>query len=290
MNCRCAAVLFFVLILANTNLHSQIPGAPDMGPQAGTGNSQMATAIRCYLDGDWDGAIDIFTRILKQDRKNAEAYHGRGRAYAAKNELDKAIMDFRSVIKVDPGGTDAYYAHVLLSGIFQLQKDPKRATKELDSAILIKPKESRTYIDRAKLREEIGDSKGAIADYDMAISLQPRVATYYDHRGMLRFTLKDYTGAIADFDKALERQSRFHQVWVHRGDAKKMLGDYEGAMKDYDKALDISGDYAQGYVQRGLLKLILGRPAEAQADFDEALKFDPSLEASLQSEKAKLNR
>ena len=59
--------------------------------------------------GDFDNAIENFTKAIRLKPDYANAYNGRGAAYAEKDELHSAIFDFTKVIELDPDDAEAYY-------------------------------------------------------------------------------------------------------------------------------------------------------------------------------------
>ena len=63
-----------------------------------------------YRDvGQWDNAIDAYTKAIEADPDFAVAYNNRGYAYTVKNNFDRAIADFDRAIDLDPGQAIAYF-------------------------------------------------------------------------------------------------------------------------------------------------------------------------------------
>ena len=57
------------------------------------------------------------------------------------------------------------------------------------------------YLDRAIMREHLGDTLGAISDFTMEIEIDPKSADNYFLRGMLYHKTKMHQEALADFKK-----------------------------------------------------------------------------------------
>ncbi len=265
--------------------------APPSSPSQ-SGDQNMAAAIQFYAQQDWDTAIMYYSKALQNQPKRTDALLGRGLSYMAKGQPDLAFKDFKSLIKIDPKGNEAFNAHMVQREMLEKQGNLDGAIAEVRLAMAIKPTDGAVYHTRAKLLQAKGDFKSALEDYNKAISLLPRAFAFYDNRGLLKTAMGDLDGAIADFDKALELNPRQPPPMIHRGDVKKKRGDYDGALADYNQALDWNLSYAPGCMQRGLLKLEKGKDAEAQEDFDLALKLDPSLKTALDQaiEKVKAKR
>jgi len=52
--------------------------------------------------GDWDRAIEDFTKVISLNPAYALDYDGRGLAYSSKSEWDHAIEDYTKAISLDP--------------------------------------------------------------------------------------------------------------------------------------------------------------------------------------------
>ena len=58
--------------------------------------------------GEYDEAIDEFTKAIEIDPNYAEAYNNRGLAYYYTWEYDLAVADYDKAIEIDPDYADAY--------------------------------------------------------------------------------------------------------------------------------------------------------------------------------------
>jgi tetratricopeptide (TPR) repeat protein len=52
--------------------------------------------------GNYDLAIDYFSRAIQINSTYAKAFYARGFAYKEKGEYDKAILDFSTALQIDP--------------------------------------------------------------------------------------------------------------------------------------------------------------------------------------------
>jgi tetratricopeptide (TPR) repeat protein len=72
---------------------------------------------RFYIDrgiayaekGQFDQAIDDFTKALEIDAKDAGAYYHRGIGYVNQGQFGWAIDDFNKAVEIDPKNAGAYY-------------------------------------------------------------------------------------------------------------------------------------------------------------------------------------
>jgi tetratricopeptide (TPR) repeat protein len=115
--------------------------------------------------GQFDQAVDDFTKALKIDPKEANAYFYRGIAYGEKRQFDQAIDDFTEALKIAPKGVGAYYYR----GIAYTKK---------------------------------GQFDWAIDDFTKALEIDPRGADAYFNRGVAYYFKGEYDKSREDIKKA----------------------------------------------------------------------------------------
>jgi tetratricopeptide (TPR) repeat protein len=120
-----------------------------------------------YRLGDYTGAIDDYSTVLRTEKRNAEIYLNRALAYYSNGDLNDALGDLNMAIFLD--------AH--LGFAFNI---------------------------RGMVDEMQGNLNGAIADYTQAIRLNPRIDLAYTNRGSARANRGDLRGAIDDYQIYLE--------------------------------------------------------------------------------------
>ena len=68
-------------------------------------NNQLAIknefGKRAFQDQKYQNAINIFTEVLSKDKNNQDAYFFRGATYSARQEWEKCISDFSTVISLN---------------------------------------------------------------------------------------------------------------------------------------------------------------------------------------------
>jgi tetratricopeptide (TPR) repeat protein len=82
--------------------------------------------------GDWDRAIGLLTKAIKDNPKFYEGYHNRGIAYSKKGEYDKSIKDLLIAVKLKPNYPESYG---LLGLVYEIKKDYKRARQAYQIAL-----------------------------------------------------------------------------------------------------------------------------------------------------------
>ena len=177
-------------------------GTNDTSPNYTLGSDQLE-------EGEYDEAIDSFSKAIELNPEHADAYYRRGLAYFGKEDHNTAIADFSTAIELDADHFDAYFRR----GI--------------------------AYIDRE-------NHDAAIADFDKDIELTPDYPYSYYYRGYIYAIREDYDKAIANYDKAIELDPDNAKIKVFAAEAYAMRGyryakanDYNRAIADFERAVEL---------------------------------------------------
>lgn len=120
------------------------------------------TQQRCKV---WHDSITLWSDVIAQFPDARLAYQGRGAGYAVYGYFDKAILDFKRAVSLDPG----------YSGI---------------------------YDDMGNAYANKGDFELAFSSYSKALQLDPRNGKAYYNRAVAYFERKEYFKAWDDLHKA----------------------------------------------------------------------------------------
>ena len=222
--------------------------------------------------GDFDGAIADFNEAIRLKLDFEDAFFNRGNAKTAKGDLDGAIADFDAAIHLKPDYVDAF----LNRGNAKADKgNLDGAIKDFNEAIRLKPDYVDAFLNRGNAKADKGDLDGTIADYDEAIRLKPDYVVAFNNRGAAKAVKGDLDGAIADYDEAIRLKPASAEAFNNRGNAKADKGDLDGAIADYDEAIRLKPDYVEAFNNRGIAKAVKGDLDGAIADFNEAIRLKP---------------
>jgi len=131
---------------------------------------------------------------------------GRGSAYAATGQYEKAIKAYSEVIRLKPDLVAAYHNR----GIAYMELDQPEAAKE---------------------------------DFSKVIELEPQRVEGYCNRGRAYNRLEKPELALKDLNKVLELDPQHAAAYHNRGNAYRMLGKYKKALEDFSKAMKLEPDY-----------------------------------------------
>jgi tetratricopeptide (TPR) repeat protein len=200
--------------------------------------------------------------------KDAEAYLGRGVAYAWKKDDDKAIADYNEALRLDPQNADGYIDR---GCAFYRKRQDDKALADFDKAIALNPERAAAYFRRSDVRTRLAQYDNAMADLNKAIQLAPGKAESYISRAQAHRRKKNYDRAIADSTKAIELDPKHAEAVVGRGNAYRQKGWYARALSEYDTALKI--DPKCSYAYSSFAWLLATCPVDKHRDGKKALEF-----------------
>ncbi len=96
--------------------------------------------------GKVDASIAVYTKAIRLDPKNPEAYLCRACAYQEKCNFDKAIADETAAIRLDPTSATGYGDRGFT---YVKTKDFDRAIADFTEAIRLEPKDAGAKVERA---------------------------------------------------------------------------------------------------------------------------------------------
>jgi tetratricopeptide (TPR) repeat protein len=125
---------------------------------------------------DFKGAIKDYTKAIKADKKNKDAYFNRGTCELALKDFKTAMSDFNKTIKLDPKFVKAYYSRAT---VFVSQQKYVEALPDLDKTIELDETLPNVLTLRGQIRAQTGNKKGACEDFNKAKEIGDKQADNY---------------------------------------------------------------------------------------------------------------
>ncbi|CAE20470.1 TPR repeat [Prochlorococcus marinus str. MIT 9313] len=251
-------------------------------------NYTYRAASKCS-EGDYQGAIEDYTKALELDSKNSLAYMFRGACHDLSGDSKAALDDYSESIELNPSNADIYYTRGVT---LRDSGDDIGALSDFTLTIKLDRWNALAYRNRGNLHFRHSELKSACCDWNEASDLGDEIAkglleehcdscelqtTSYQFAklGDENFD-DDYASAIDAYSKALEINPNV-EIYLMRAAAKVELEDLEGAMYDYEKALEINPYCHDAYFYRGISKEDLGDYPGAIDDFTKAIDISPDI-------------
>jgi tetratricopeptide (TPR) repeat protein len=184
------------------------------------------------------------SRIYPTDsRLRSAIVCGRGVAWAAKKEYDKAIKDYSSAIELNSRNVVAREDRGIA---WTAKKQYEKAIADLDAAIRIRPDDAMIYFHRGRAWHKKGDFDNAVDDFSEAVSLRPYFANAFVDRGLAWSAKKSYGKALADFNTTVRLEpgspiayNARAWFWATCPDAGHRNG--RGAVESATRSSDLTG-------------------------------------------------
>lgn len=205
--------------------------------------AQMATS-----KGNFTQAIQLYTRLLKQQPQNAAALANRGLLWErlpVKNAQERA-------------------------------KNRSYAEQDYLKSIEANPNLPETYNNLGALYVDTGRNMDAAFYLTEALARNPRYFTAYMNRALAYYRLGRTSSALADFNSAFKLRQDEPLLFLNRGLTYFALGQYESAVDDYTYMMSLDPDNARPYLERARAFIKMGYPANAYADLEEAVTIKPT--------------
>ena len=127
---------------------------------AQTAEEYTADGMSKMTEGNYDGAIADFTKVIELKPADMSAYASRGLAESAQGNFDGAINDFTQVIRFRANDAAAYLQRGKAK---YLQGKIDGAVEDLVKATELKPKDGATYFHLALAKDAQNNLEDAIA-------------------------------------------------------------------------------------------------------------------------------
>lgn len=124
----------------------------------------------CSHSGNHSSAIDAFTRAVKINPSNPDAYFFRGCEYMKIYDFKHASADFRSAYS---NGYNPVNVFKVEATMFRMQKNYRSAIDKCNIALEICPFDAPLHILRAECQELSGNFRAALGDYKVAMDCRP---------------------------------------------------------------------------------------------------------------------
>jgi len=136
----------------------------------------VSTHVRCgnsyATQGEFEKAIDEFTKAIALNPKLAVPYYNRGNAYLHRKDPGKAITDYSQAIEIEPRDPQYYNnrgaAHLMAENY-------RAAVTDFTEAIRLDARLAQAYFGRSVALAELGETERSQADLAKARELDPKI-------------------------------------------------------------------------------------------------------------------
>jgi tetratricopeptide (TPR) repeat protein len=226
-----------------------------------------------YQIGQPDAALEYLNRALSIRQTVASVFNHRGIVLRALGRNAEALEDFDKAIRLDPSRSDYHYNK---SNSLRDQKRLEEARQCLVKALELTPGNFEYLNNLAGVLVESQLNEEALSCFNELVKRYPSNADAQANRGLLLHRLKRLDEALQCQDRAISINPAFAEAHNYRGNVLVELKRRDEALVSFDRAIWLLPDYAVAFRNRGHVLMQMNRLDEALACFDKAtaLKAD----------------
>src|SRR5574341_352198 len=199
----------------------------------------------------------------------------RGLAYLEQQKYQEAIVEFRSMVQVDPQDAEAHYrlglAYLKLGDFASLRP----AFQELKRAVELDPKNLDAHLKLGQMYLLGRDAGKARESAEVVLASTPESAEGLALKGQSFITEKEYDKGLAELKKALQLDPKNVNLHLSLAKAYALKKDLPAIEKTLKDALAIAPESVEVRVALGDFHTLSGRQSEAEAEFKRAVELAP---------------
>lgn len=152
-------------------------------------------------------AVVNYTKSIKADESNMEAWRGRAHAYYSLRMFNRCLSDISQAITLAPDDPALYFER---SNVFFNDHKLEDALADLNRSLEIDPDYFDSLFARAVIHKEAGRLEESIMDFTAALDAaswrmeKEKLSNLYRYRGIVFLMNNEPEKAIADFHKTLD--------------------------------------------------------------------------------------
>jgi len=159
-----------------------------------------------------------------------------GIAYGNNGQLDKAIVDLKAAIALNPNSSDNYNNLGLYLGENKMYDESFAC---FEKALAIKPSFDKAYYNRGNIYAQKSDFRSAIDNYKKALSINPSYADAYNNLGNCYAVMGVKDSCLYWFNESVKLDPSNGNAWVNLSITYRNMGDTIKANECLQKAREL---------------------------------------------------
>ena len=230
--------------------------------------------VEAQKAGQLDVAERAFLQVLRQGGKVAFVHNNLGIVYQMRGDHSKAIAQFREAVRLQP----SYAAPYLLMGasLLALRKVPE-ATRELERAVKLQPKEPLARLQLARAYERGSNFRGVVEQFRALRELAPQEPEYAYQLGNAYLKLAGW--CAQEIVRLNPRSARVYQMLGEN--YRVQAGRMELAVRAFQRAAQADPKLPDVHLALAGIYLEQGKQSEARKAIEQELAIVPESVAAL---------
>ncbi len=163
------------------------------------------TGVLLFKQGQYQAAIDSFSKLIEIKPDNADAYKNRGVSYMKQEKFDQAIKDFQKAKELFPELKGLYSN---LGVAWYYKKEYQKAINNYNIEIEMAPENPVAYFNRALCLAELNRNSEALDDLAKTLIIQPDFYWAICYKADLLALEGDDAKAAEAYEEAIKQDSK----------------------------------------------------------------------------------
>lgn len=245
--------------------------------RSGLSDALVAKGIDVAGDTNNPAAIVYLDEAITLDPKNDVAHAKLGEIYGARNDDEKALLNYEKALAINPELSTLYVP----VGVSYLNKgEVAKADVALQNAEKRGVADAEFYDLKGMTLYKQNRNAEAMAAFEKALSLDGRNATAKYYRAALLDRMNQPDQSLVAYRETVAIAPEYAPAWFDLGVISYNRGDYPNAEKSYKEAIRIDPDYNQAHLNLASTYRQMERYPEANAEYKLAevgIKDNPDL-------------
>lgn len=220
----------------------------------------------------WKNNKSLCMDASKKSPESSRIHNELGLVYHNEGQLGKAIDEFETAIKINPGYSDAY---TNLGIAYHAMGRLDNAMHHLKEAVRLNPYHYGAHFGLGLVYYKIGRHDEAIQHYMTAIRLNPLYSMAHNNLGLLYAETERFEEAIRHFKTAIMLEPAYITPRKNLADLYFKRGEYGKVIDEYMGILKINPSDPTFFNNLGVALFRMGRLAEAMDEFQKAIRLKP---------------
>jgi tetratricopeptide (TPR) repeat protein len=208
---------------------------------------------------------------MKNYAQNARKYFKTGLTFSQAGEYQDAVDQFTRSLEIDPEYLQSYLER---ARAFEAMNDLQKAADDLQRALSFEQKKEALYYEAARLNYRLANFDNALELISRSLEIKSNYEPAFRMQCLILLATGDYSGALISINRALELKDTPENNFYH-GQVSENMKNYDQAESDYSKAISKNDKYTEAYLALASLRLVMNKPEAAMENCNAVIDFDP---------------
>jgi len=244
----------------------------------GLSDALTAKGIEASGPSNTEAGVIYLDEAVKLDPKNDVAYAKLGEIFAAREQPERAVINYEKALEANPGLTEIYVpaglAYLSIGNLAKAEEFSAKADAAGSGGA------DASYL-RAMVLYKQNKNADALAAFQKTLSIDPNYSSARYYEAATYDRLNQSNESIATYKKTVETDPSFAPAWFDLGVAYYNAGDYNNAASAYQESIKYEPNNAEAHANLASTYRQQEKFAEANAEYKQAeslgMKNDPNL-------------